>query len=206
MRTHNVTVLLVEYNDRNALMVWSLPLSVVLFRFRGLKLWLSVCLCVCSAWHPDTLPTHSSLKKRHACTHGATYGHLTSQDAGPSLLSLSYTVAFSVTFHLFLFLSSPWGSFAPRGLLCTLQLQPCCLPEFYFIGFSLQCCHWVTCQIWLQQVQFTTCLYLHGDRHLGLKLPCSATPLMHITLQLCDWTDYTSLGPRCDLLIAIQNI
>ena len=26
-------------------------------------LWLSVCLCVCSAWHPDTLRTHSSLKK-----------------------------------------------------------------------------------------------------------------------------------------------
>ena len=28
-------------------------------------LWLSVRLCVCSAWHPDTLPTHSSLKKTH---------------------------------------------------------------------------------------------------------------------------------------------
>ena len=28
-------------------------------------LWLSVCLCVCSALHPDTLPTHSSLKRTY---------------------------------------------------------------------------------------------------------------------------------------------
>ena len=34
-------------------------------------LWLSVCLCACSAWHPDTLPTHSSLKK--TCMHSRRY-------------------------------------------------------------------------------------------------------------------------------------
>ena len=152
MRTHNVTVLLVEYNNSNALMVWSLTLSVVLFRFRGLNVvvvGVLVCLLV------------DITKCRAYFTLTFLYCRL--------LCDLPHVL-----------LSSPWVSFAPRWLLCTLQLQPCRLPEFYFIGFSLQCCHWVTCQIWLQEVQFTTCLYLHGDRYLGPKLPCSATPLMHI--------------------------
>ena len=65
-RTHNVTALLVEYKLWNKLMVWSLTLSVVLFRFRGLNVVVvGVLVCVCSAWHPDTLPTHSSLKKTY---------------------------------------------------------------------------------------------------------------------------------------------
>ena len=33
-----------------------------------------------------------------------------------------------------------------------------------------------------------------------------AHDLMHTTLQLCHRPEYTSLGPRCDLLIAIPNI
>ena len=46
--------------------MWSLTLSVVLFRFRGLNVVVvGVLLCVCSAWHPDTLPTHSCLKKTY---------------------------------------------------------------------------------------------------------------------------------------------
>ena len=65
-RTHNITVLLVEYKHGNVLMVWSLTLSVVLFRFCGLNVVaVGVLVCVCSAWHPDTLPTHSSLKKTY---------------------------------------------------------------------------------------------------------------------------------------------
>ena len=47
-------------------MVRSLTLSVVLFRFRSLNVVVvGVLVCVCSAWHPDTLPTHSSLKKTY---------------------------------------------------------------------------------------------------------------------------------------------
>ena len=54
MWTQNVTVLLVEYKRGNALMVWSLTLSVVLFCFRGLNVvvvGVLVCLLGMASWH-----------------------------------------------------------------------------------------------------------------------------------------------------------
>ena len=72
MRTHNVTVLLVDYNDRNAFdgVITDSKCCAVSFP------WSKCCGCRCScvfARHgiPTLLPTHSSLeeeKKRHTCT------------------------------------------------------------------------------------------------------------------------------------------
>ena len=63
-------------------------------------LWLSMFLCVCSAWHPDTLPTHSSLKKPgHTCTHGATRTRSVWATATPLLL-LKLRCSYICTFWL----------------------------------------------------------------------------------------------------------
>ena len=63
-------------------------------------LWLSVCLCVCSTWHPDTLPTHSNVKKLgHTCTHGATRTRSVWATATPLLL-LQLRCSYICTFWL----------------------------------------------------------------------------------------------------------
>ena len=80
-------------------------------------LWLSVCLCVCSAWHPDTLPTHSSLKKtyihsrRYTCIlniNVCIYAH--SMLAVPVSI---YVLSLSTCRHLYTFMYTPSLSIRP---------------------------------------------------------------------------------------------
>ena len=82
-----------------------------------------------------------------------------------------------------------------------LQFAVLPLVRLYFIGFSLQSCH------------LPDLIYPGSDDNLLISAlrfiiwkvtmffgyVAWAHDLMHTTLQLCHWPEYTSPGPRCDL-------